>query len=297
MNRMALLLLIWGASIPGRASDLPEVVLWPERLAGPAVPQDPPERLETAGDGLTRRFCVSRPRLFVHLPPDNVRRSGAAVIVAPGGGFARLADEHEGADVCRWLSSHGIVAFQLAYRTPTTAHAEPNLGPVMDAQTALMTVRRRAADWSVRADRVGLMGFSAGGQVSLVAAAGPRRVPGEENQPSHRPDLLLLIYPYRVFDPQTQALRADVQLDSGLPPVFIAQMADDTASLAEGSALLYAALVRQRIPAELHIYERGGHGFGMRPRAGMPGTEDWSRRAAAWLQQHDFIVSAESPQP
>jgi len=132
---------------------------------------------------------------------------------------------------------------------------------------------------------------SAGGQVALVAATNDRRFPGDGSADSHQPDFLLLIYPYNIYNPSTKSLRADIHPAAGLPPTFIAQMGDDTASLAQGSALLYLELVNRKIPAELHIYERGGHGFGLRPRPGASGPTDWPQRAADWLRQHGHAVA------
>lgn len=264
---------------------LMEIELWPDGTPEPRVPHDPPEKTETGPDGLTRRFNVSRPRLFVHIPSDDIPRNGTAVIVVPGGGFGRMADQHEGSDACQWLISQGIVAFQLAYRTPTSKHTEPNLGPVQDTQKALLEVRKRAAEFRIDPSRIGLLGFSAGGQVALVSVAGESRLETLTRDDPQFPgsDFLLLIYPYRIYDPEQASIRCDVNLDSGLPPTFIAQMSDDTASLPHGSARLYSELVQRKVPTELHIYERGGHGFGMQVREGAPGTADWKLRAMDWL--------------
>ncbi len=287
---LTLILMLINSSVSAAAEEM-ELVLWPEGIPEPIVAADPKETTVKGADGLTRRFNVSRPRLFVHLPEDGTARSGAAMIVAPGGGFARLADEHEGLDACRWLTSQGIVAFQLAYRTPTNEHSEPNLGPVMDAQRAIVMVRGKASEFGIQRDRIGLLGFSAGGQTALVASAGDYRGPAGDRLHSYQPDFLMLIYPYGIYDPKTLALRSDVQLDSGLPPTFIAQMGDDKASVPLGSALLYMELVKRKIPAELHIYETGGHGFGMRARANAPGTSDWALRATAWLKSRGLANS------
>ncbi len=128
------------------------------------------------------------------------------------------------------------------------------------------------------------MGFSAGGQAALVAATNGRRYPGTDTDESVRPDFLMLVYPYKIIDPSRNALRPDVKLEGPLPPTFIAQMGDDTGSLPQGSVRLYLELLERKVPAELHIYERGGHGFGMRPRPGATGPSDWPARAADWLQ-------------
>lgn len=266
------------------AATLPEIKLWPEGMPEPAVPADPPEQTVKGPDGITRRSNVSQPRLFIHEPPAGVARTGAGVIVVPGGGFGRLADEHEGSEAAAWLAKQGITAFQLAYRTPTTKHAEPHVGPSQDVQRAIGEVRRRAVDLKLDPKKIGALGFSAGGQISLIAATNDRLFPGEPAALSHKPDFLLVIYPYKIYDPATKAIRADIRLEAGLPPTFIAQAGDDTGSLAQGSTLLYLDLINRKTPAELHIYEKGGHGFGMRPRANATGPSDWPLRAADWLR-------------
>ena len=271
------------------ADDPSELILWPNGHPEPHVSADPPESLVKGPDGLTRRFNVSSPRLFVYRPAKEIATE-AAIIVVPGGGFGRLSDEHEGSDVCRWLASLGIVSIELAYRTPTNKHANPVEGPAQDLQQALLTVRDRAKDLSIDPDKVGVMGFSAGGQTALVAMAGKSVISFDGDPQRIRPNLALLIYPYQVMNPDATAIRADVDLDSGLPPIFIAQSLDDKASPPQGSAMLLMELVKRQIPTELHIYETGGHGFGMRHRTPPPGARDWSERAAVWLRLHHFAA-------
>ena len=277
------LLFFFALAMSLQAAALPEIKLWPNGMPEPVVPADPPEQTVKGPDGITRRSNVSQPRLFVHEPPAGVSRTGAGVIVVPGGGFGRLADEHEGSDAAAWLAKQGIVAFQLAYRTPTTKHAEPHAGPAQDVQRAVSEVRRRAVELKLDPKKIGALGFSAGGQLSLIAATNDRLFPGEATAPSHKPDFLLVIYPYKIYDPATKAIRADIRLEAGLPPTFIAQAGDDAGSLPQGSTLLYLDLITRKTPAEIHIYEKGGHGFGMRPRANATGPTDWPLRAADWL--------------
>ena len=270
----------------------PEIILWPEGVPEPVVPSDPAEQTVTGPDGLTRRFHVSNPRLFVHVSKKTEASLRAAVIVVPGGAFARLADEHEGSDVCRWLNQHGIVAFQLAYRTPTNKQSQPEAGPVQDLRQAVRLVRTRAAEFQVDPNRIGVIGFSAGGQTAFVAAAS---VPADATaksvaDQSSQPNALLLIYPWKIWDEERTAVHAAATLDGSFPPTFIAQAADDNSSPAAGNARVFLELTTLKVPVEFHVYETGGHGFGMRPRAGAPGTADWPRRAADWLQLRGFIV-------
>lgn len=275
--------------------DPTELLIWPNGHPEPRVSADPPEELVKGPDGLTRRFNVSTPRLLVY-QPDPQKATGAAIVVVPGGGFGRLSDEHEGSDVCRWLSSLGIVGIELAYRTPTNKHSSPVAGPAQDLQQALLTIRDRASELKIDPERVGIMGFSAGGQTALVAMAGKAVISFEGDAKRIRPNLALLIYPYQVMNSEGTAIRTDVDLGSGLPPVFLAQSLDDKASPPQGSALLFMELVKRQIPTELHIYETGGHGFGMRHRTPPPGARDWSERAAVWLQLHGYAAKPEGDQ-
>ena len=223
---------------------------------------------------------VSTPRLVVFdVPRDAPRPDGgkprSAVIVVPGGGFGILADEHEGSDMCRWFSERGIVAFLLLHRVPTNRHAEPNEGPVLDAQQAVKVVRGKAAELGVDPRKIALLGFSAGGQVAAVAAT---------KAPPEKPDCVLLVYPWRIVGDKNEGLRPDLVIDGSAPPMFIAQAANDPGSVPQGSLNLFAALLAAKVPAELHIYEAGGHGFGMQRRDNAPGTSDWPNRAVDWLR-------------
>ena len=272
--------------------DPPEIILWPEGMPEPVVESDPAEQTVTGPDGLTRRFHVSNPRLFVHVPEKTVAGLRAAVIVVPGGGFGRLADEHEGSDVCRWLNAHGIAAFQLAYRTPTNKQSQPEAGPVQDLHRAIRLVRLRAAEFQVDPKRIGVIGFSAGGQAAFVAAASQSADPESKSGSDHsaKPNAVLLIYPWKIWDDELSAVHPAATLDASFPPTFIAQAADDQSSSAAGNARVFLELTTLKVPVEFHVYETGGHGFGMRPRAGAPGTGDWQNRAIDWLQLRGFIV-------
>lgn len=269
----------------------PEIILWADGVPDPVVQSDPPERTETAADGLTRRFNVSNPRLFVHSPETHDNDPRAAVIVVPGGGFGRLADEHEGSDACTWLNAQGIVAFQLAYRTPTNKQTQPESGPVQDLRRAISIVRARAAEFQIDPDRIGAMGFSAGGLTTFITAGKPGNASSAVDNAS-MPNAVLLIYPWRIWDEQLNSVHAATELDAAFPPTFIAQAADDTASSAMGSARVVLELMALKVPVEFHLYEKGGHGFGMRPRDAAPGTRDWQNRAHDWLQLRRFTNTA-----
>lgn len=267
----------------------PEVLLWPDGVSEPVVPADPAETTVTGQDGLTRRYNVSNPRLFVHVPEAPASAARAAVIVVPGGGFTKLADEHEGSDACKWLTGQGIVTFQLAYRTPTDKQPHPEAGPVQDLILALKLVRQRAGEFGVDPNRVGVLGFSAGGQVAFVEAASQSVKIDFGGDRTAMPDALLLIYPWRIWDDQRNSVHSAAILNSSFPPVFMAQAADDKSSSATGNAQIFIKLAELRVPAEFHVYAKGGHGFGMRPRVDAPGTADWQNRATDWLRLRGFL--------
>lgn len=275
---------------------LPKIDLWPNGTLEPKVVVDQPERVEAGKDGIGRHYNITAPRLVV-FESQGAKRSDAAVIVIPGGGFGVLADEHEGSDCCKWLNSFGITAFLLQHRCPTNKHPVPNAGPAQDAQRAVQIVRARAAQWKVDPQKVGVLGFSAGGQVAIVAATNDAKFPDvEAAADAHRPSFLVLLYPWGIYDAKTKGLRADIKLDAPLPPTFIAQCADDKSSVPQGSTLLALELFQRNIPAEVHLYETGGHGFGMKPLRPAPqtsGPSDWPARTAEWLRRRGYALKAE----
>jgi acetyl esterase/lipase len=235
---------------------------------------------------------VTSPTLTAYLP-DTADATGAAVIVAPGGAYVMLAIEHEGTDAARWLAERGIAAFVLRYRVapmPETDEGfkamrdrqmrEPELlGPIIEAQAplsiadgraAVKLLRTRAAEWGVDPDRIGILGFSAGGGVALGAAT--------QYEAGERPYFAALIY---------GALAVETIPDDA-PPLFVLAAADDPAVPAENSNRLFSRWRAAGHSAELHIYSRGGHGFGMLPQ-GLP-TDRWIDAFYAWLVAERIVV-------
>lgn len=267
------------------AAEPTEIPLWPEGVPEPRVPAEPAEKVEIGKDGISRRSNVSQPRLVVYdIPRADPTKLRSSVIVIPGGGFSILADEHEGSDICRWFNEQGFVAFLLLHRVPTRTFEPANAGPVRDAQKAVHEVRRRAVEYQLDPQKIALLGFSAGGQTALVAAANPPRFEPAPAAGSARPDAVVLIYPWKVGGDDGKGVRSDVTIEAGTPPMFIAQASNDPASLPQSAAALYLALLEAKVPAELHIYEAGGHGFGMQERENAAGTSDWPNRALDWLR-------------
>lgn len=266
-----------------------EIHLWPDGIPAPRVPADPPEKVEVGKDGISRRSHVSNPRLVVFPLPGAAAAPRPAVVVVPGGGFQILADDHEGGAVCRWFNERGFVAFLLLYRVPTGNLERPNAAPVMDAQQAVHLVRSRAGEHGVDPRRIVLLGFSAGGQTALVAAANPARFPGAPSQDVARPDALVLIYPWKVAS--GDAVRDDISLDARTPPTFLLQAADDKASSPDAAAVLFRGLLAAKVPAELHVYETGGHGFGMKPGRDGRVVADWPTRTLEWLERRGLAAT------
>lgn len=269
---------LWEAKAPGDFS-----VPGPETVTEPKPADKAP---------ILRLTNIAEPRLEFYLPAKN---NGGAVIIVPGGGFGILASGHEGAELAVWFRERGFVAAVLQHRCPTNKLPQPWEFPAQDAQRAVSLVRARAAELGVPADRVGLFGFSAGGQVALIAATNDeaRLYPAadEIDRASCRPDFLMLCYPWKILaDHSLTALKPEVRISAKSPPTFIAQANDDKGSLAEGSALAFLALRKAGVPAELHIYSTGGHGFGLRPNETQaPG--DWPGRLELWLRARGLLAA------
>jgi acetyl esterase/lipase len=246
------------------------------------------EETDTVGpkDTIRRIGNVARPTLLAYLP-DAAIANGTAVVVCPGGGFRILAIDHEGHDVARWLNSMGVAAFVLKYRVMRTGDSDEKDPAKMaerrkiaipfavaDGQQAIRLVRSRAYEWGIARDRIGIMGFSAGGYVAAAVAL--------QHDAGSRPDFAAPIYP---------AVPEDVTPPADAPPLFLVH-ADDDPTLAplDHSVRLYAAWKKAKVPAELHIYSRGGHGFGMR-KADLP-SDTWTDRFRDWLKVQGLLKPA-----
>jgi acetyl esterase/lipase len=249
---------------------------------------------------------VSRPTLTVYLPPADMR-NGTAVVVCPGGGYVHLAFTHEGTDVCKWLNSLGITAFLLKYRLPSDeTMIDKTIGPLQDAQQAILTVRSRAAEWGVDTGRIGIMGFSAGGHLASTAGTHFSHVViPDAAGVSVRPNFMVLLYPVISFDdstghrgsrdnllgknPSAQAILEysnQLQVTDRTPPGFIVHAEDDKTVQVINSISFYEALVRHHVPSEMHIFPKGGHGFGMHNPTT---TDQWPDRLAEWMKANGWI--------
>jgi acetyl esterase/lipase len=250
---------------------------------------------------------VSRPTLSVFLPPA-AKANGTAVIVCPGGGYHHLAMTHEGTDVARWLNGLGVAAFVLKYRLPSDeTMTDRSVGPLQDAQRAIQLVRQRAADWGVDTGRVGILGFSAGGHLASTAATHFLQTTIDNSgRVSLRPDFLILLYPVISFsdslahhgsrdsllgvhaDPaQILAYSNELHVTPQTPPTFIIHCEDDKTVPVMNTISFYEALVKNGVPSELHVYPRGGHGYGMWNTLS---TDQWPDRLKEWMESNGWLL-------
>ena len=293
----------------------PELPLWPGVAPGSegvAVQESITERSTDAA--VHDRFVagVVRPRLLVFRA---AKPSGTGVIITPGGGYGRTVLDKEGFETARWLAARGVSAFVLLYRLPGEGHAQRADVPLQDAQRAVRLVRGRAQELGLDAHRIGFLGFSAGGHVAASVAT---RFDAKVYAPvdaldagSARPDFSILIYPVISMDasighggsrrallgetPSAAAL-ATYSLENAVtaatPPTLLILADDDTVVLPENSLRYYSALHRNGVPAELHIFARGKHGFGIRGAQGLP-VGNWPELVGAWLAASGFAVMPE----
>ena len=266
-----------------------QIPLWPEGAPnGPTKPED-------------------EPTLFVYRPPaDAANRT--AVIICPGGGYGHLSMEKEGSKIAEWLNSFGVPAAVLRYRHSGTGHRHPV--PMLDGQRAIRTVRSHAQDWKLDPDKIGVMGFSAGGHLASTLGthfdAGDAAAGDPIDRASSRPDFMILCYPVISFtddfthtgsrrnllgdNPDADLVRSlsnHLQVTQETPPTFLFHTDADTGVPPANSLAFYEALHTAGVPAELHIYQTGGHGVGL--ATDIPGTRDWPDRCRAWLQTRGLL--------
>ena len=264
-----------------------EVTLFPEGAVEPAGFVAEPEGLmeDKKKDGVKRVGNVSVPMMTVYRPETGA--NGTAVLVCPGGGYSILAIEHEGTQVCEWLNSLGVTAVLLKYRVPRRDATRPHVYPLEDARQAMKLLRARGGEWGIKPDRIGVLGFSAGGNLSVMLALNPE---GAGDMEAVRPNFAVPVYPaYLTVDGGNGELVKEIVVDEKAPPVCLIHAHNDKITPA-GSALLYLAYQRAGRPAELHVYSAGGHGFGM--KANGDAINEWPARVGAWLKQIGMLEPA-----
>ena len=274
-----------------------------------AIPNSKPsENKEKSAttDGILRISNVSVPSLTMYRPPASGRKT-SAVIICPVGGYGILAASHEGSDVARVFNEWGIVAFVLKYRLPDDSiMTDKTIGPLQDAQRAIQIVRQNAKQWNIDPGKVGIMGFSAGGHLASTASTHfDKEVIDNPGHTSLRPDFSILIYPVISFTDSLGHIGSrsnligknsspekikeysnELQVNANTPPAFLVHARDDKAVKYENSVQYYDALIKNKVPAELRLYDKGGHGFGMDNQT----TPDkWMDQLKAWLEKNHLI--------
>ena len=266
-----------------------ELPLWP---AGNLTPLDQPEKItERSKDPAkpNRSFThVSNPTITVYRPAT----TGApvpAVVICPGGGYNGLAIDKEGYDVARWLNSNGVAGIVLKYRVPKRPDDGKHLLPLQDAQRALGVVRAHATEWNLDPHRLGIMGFSAGGHLlaNLCNNFDSRAYApvDDADRLSCRPDFAMLIYP--AYLTSGTVLSSELKVTTNTPPAFLVQTKDDKIRV-ENVLVYHQALKNVKVPAELHVYAVGGHGYGLGVNGGEVAT--WPSRCVEWLKSMKIVA-------
>jgi acetyl esterase/lipase len=279
----------------------PEVVnIWPDKAPGETKELPPEENVTKPEDKLVggrpiiKLTNVSTPTLTIYRPAKE-KNTGVAIIVCPGGGHHILAFDHEGTEVAQWLNTIGVTGLVLKYRVPARNQERRWEAAVQDAQRAIRLVRSRADEWEIDPQRIGILGFSAGGETAGLAAilhAQPQyEAVDDVDSVSGRPDFAALIYAGGFVERGQSMLRPYVSVSKDTPPMFFIHAFDDNVP-ALNSLLLAAELKKADVPAELHLYSAGGHGFGMRDN-GDP-CNAWPKRCEEWLRRQGWLKQAGS---
>jgi acetyl esterase/lipase len=267
-----------------------KINLWPDGKIPLSIQNNIQEQVEVKE--VTRISKVQVPQLEVFLP-NKKSANGQAVIICPGGGYARLSYDWEGTDFAKLLNTHGIAAFVLKYRLPDSlSSTTPDLVPLTDAKQAITIVRARAQEWNINPNHVGIMGFSAGGHLAATLST--------HFDEGTRPDFSILVYPVISMDksfahtgsrnnliglqPTEELIKKysnEFQVTAQTPPTFIVHASDDTSVPVENSIRYYQSLIKNKVAAEMHVFPTGGHGFGM--ALGKGALEKWPNLLFDWL--------------
>ena len=268
-----------------------KINLWPEGSIPLSIKNNIQE--QTISTDIVRIGKVQVPQIEVYLP-NKKSATGQAVIICPGGGYSILAYDWEGTDVAKLLNAHGIAAIVLKYRLPDSlSSTAPDKVPLMDAQQAMRMVREKASGWNIQSNKIGIMGFSAGGHLAATLST--------HFEKDTRPDFSILIYPVISMDksvahmgsrnnligkhPTDEMIKLysnELQVTTNTPPSFIIHASDDDGVPVENSLFYYQALQKNNVPTEMHIYPKGGHGFGL--ANGNRSLESWPRLMIEWMR-------------
>lgn len=280
------------------------IPLYPDKIPN-SKPARNQEQLTVRENGTEIVSAISVPTLLAFLP-DRPSPSGTAIIIFPGGGYRINAIKHEGTDIAKLLNEWGVAAFVVKYRIPSDeTMIDKTIGPLQDAQQAIALVRKNASAWKINPERVGVMGFSAGGHLASTAGTHFAKRTIDDQVTNLRPDFLVLGYPVISFSDsvghtgsrtnllgnaptpeQVAEYSNDLRVTAETPPTFLVHASDDRGVVPKNSILFYEALLRHNVAAELHLYERGGHGFGM----DNPTTrEKWMSSLRNWLVSRKLL--------
>lgn len=248
---------------------------------------------------------VTQPTLTIFLPPKE-KANGTAVVIVPGGGYHIVAASHEGYDVAKKFNEMGVAAFVVKYRIPDDqSMIDKTIGPLQDAQRAIQIVRQRAKEWNIKPDHVGIMGFSAGGHLASTAGTHfNKSVIDNKSKINLRPDFMILVYPVISFsdsighigsrdnligkNPSPENIKTysnELQVTPQTPPTFLVHAKDDEEVKVENSIDFYDALKKNNVPAEIYLYEKGGHGFGMNNETS---SVKWMELVHQWMVRNGW---------
>jgi acetyl esterase/lipase len=267
---------LWPGKPPGDTKELP-----------PEADQTKPEDKLIAGRRIIKLGNVSTPQIAIYQPPKE-KQTGTAVVICPGGGHHILAYDLEGTEVAEWLNGIGVNAIVLKYRVPFRDPEKRWLAAVQDGQRAMSLVRQNADRWGLK--RIGILGFSAGGELAGLVSLFPQRQyePLDDiDKVPNRPDFTVLIYAGNFVEKDTGKLRDYVTVTKEAPPMFFAHAFDDGVSVLN-TLLLAAELKKAGVSAEVHAFATGGHGYGLRHVDGQPVT-DWPKACEGWLKTMSLL--------
>jgi acetyl esterase/lipase len=271
------------------AADAAEVKLWPDRVPGETG--EPGEAQQTLGeDGVLRVTYVGEPTITLYRAPAE-KANGAAIVICPGGGYNILAWNKEGTEIAEWLNSIGVTGILLKYRVPRRDKELPHQAPLQDAQRAIRLARQNAKAWAIDSQRVGILGFSAGGNLAVMAGTHWDETSYEKvddaDELSCRPDFMVPIYAaYLGAKDNPWTLSPLVRVTAQTPPTFMAVALDDKHRGAH-AALLLVELKKAGVGAEVHVYSKGGHGYGLRPSDNPVHT--WPARCEDWMRSSGLL--------
>jgi acetyl esterase/lipase len=271
---------LWNGSAPGDKGDL-----------GPEHDATKASDGLVAGKRLIRLANVSNPTVTIYRPPPGLD-IGTAVLVCPGGAYNMLALDLEGTEVCDWLNSLGVTGLLLKYRVPKRPGLDPHTAALQDAQRALGLVRHRAREWAIEPERIGVLGFSAGGHLAAALSNNyeQRTYPkcDAADDISCRPDFTVLIYPaYLSLKKEGDKIAPELAITSNTSPTFVAISQDDPIRV-EGVLFYSLGLQKCKVPFELHVYPKGGHGYGLRRTKDFVTT--WPERTADWMRSRGLLA-------